>query len=52
MYPFLLAAVRQDRALREHLGGDYVYFSADAEITDLGGTLDQLPRALVDLNLQ
>lgn len=28
VHPFLLAAVRQQRALRERLGGVYVYFSA------------------------
>ncbi len=33
-YPFLLAAVRQDRALRERLGGVYVYFSADSETAE------------------
>ena len=34
VHPFLLAAVRQDRARRERLGGVYVYFSADPETAD------------------
>ena len=34
VYPFLLAAARQDRALRERLGGVYVYFSADPPTAD------------------
>ena len=34
VYPFLLAAARQDRALRERIGGVYVYFSADPATAD------------------